>query len=195
MEKSAADITAGIENAALRDILTRIISVNKERRAEHEAAGGTVCPRCHAWLTAGQVCRCKPAAPPASSLIGEQPPPELAEFDAKQKRRELIMSALRRRPTLTLKDVQRKLKDATWSEFSTARTELTERLRKEAWRIMDTLPAGAPLPRDLRRLCEELAAVFNGITFELCGEYVVRRALRPKLAEAYYSDKACPWTK
>ena len=184
-----AAVCGGITNPQLGRLLATIWAEDRAARAEHVAAGGSFCPRCKCWLKAGQVCRCKPSEPVQMPLK----PAETAPFDATQKRVALIAKGLEKKPWLTLKDVQRKLPDATWNDFAAARSGLVERYRKQAWSIMDTLQAGAPLPPELRRLCEQLVSTAHGRTFESCGQYLIKSALKPKLAEAYLTDKACPW--
>ncbi|MBQ7567186.1 hypothetical protein IJT17_00095 [bacterium] len=172
------------------------------------------CVRCNRLVKPGHICKpspsakasaTSPAAPPArtSARPSKQPanaaagpsnhPPELAHLEASQRRIALIAKGLERKPWLMLKDVQRKLPDTVWDEFAAARSGLVARYRKEAWAIMDTLQAGAPLPPKLRRLCELIVATTHGRTFESCGQYLIRSALKPKLAEAYLSNRACPW--
>ncbi|MDO5297735.1 MAG: hypothetical protein Q4F00_14090 [bacterium] len=181
--------TAPIKDRQLGDLVAKMWAANRAARNEHVAKGGSFCPRCKCWLKAGQVCHCKPSAPVQTPLK----PPEIAPLEAAQKRIALITKGLEKKPWLTLKDVQRKLPDATWNDFATARSNLVERYRKEAWVIMDTLEAGAPLTPELRCLCEQLVATAHGRTFESCGQYLVKSALKPKLAEAYLTNKACPW--
>ena len=181
--------TASIRNRQLGDLLAKMWAEDRAARAEHITNGGSFCPRCNCWLNAGQVCRCAPSKPVQMPLK----PAETAPFDAAQKRIALIAKGLEKKPWLTLKDVQRKLPEATWNDFAAARSGLVERYRKEAWKIMDTLTAGAPLPAELRRLCELIVATHHGRTFESCGQYLIKSALKPKLAEAYLTNKACPW--
>ena len=185
--------TAPISNRYLGDLLAKMWAEDRARREEHIANGGSFCPRCKCWLKAGQVCYCKPPEDSSKPVQTPLKPPEIAPLEAAQKRIALIMKGLEKKPWLALKDVQRKLPEATWNDFASARSGLVERYRKEAWGIMDTLTAGAPLPPELRRLCEQIVATHHGRTFESCGQYLIKSALKPKLAEAYLTNKACPW--
>lgn len=181
--------TSSISDCTVAAALAKLWALNRAQRADHVAAGGSFCPRCHCWLKPGQTCHCKP-------VVKQQPPPsppELSALEASHQLIETIIKGLECRPWLTLKEVQRKFPDATWNDFSTARSEQVERLRKQAWAQMDTLRDGAPLPSKLRTLCEQLVATKHGRTFESCGNWAIRDALKPKLADAYLQDKACPW--
>lgn len=183
--------TASIHNRQIADLLAKMWAKDRADKAEFIANGGSFCPRCHCRLKPGQTCHCKPSA--GSVPAPAQAARETALFEETQARIELITTELETKPWLMLRDVRRKLPDATWNDFAAARARLEERLRKEAWRIMDTLPAGAPLPEELRRLCAQIVATHHGRSFDSCGAFLINSALKPKLAEAYLTNKACPW--
>ncbi len=186
-----ASATASIQNRHIADLLAKTWAKDRADREEFIAAGGSFCPRCRCKLKPGQTCYCKPSA--GSATAPTQEARETAPFEETQTRIALIIKELETKPWLMLRDVQRKLRGTTWNDFAAARARLEERLRKEAWRIMDTLPAGAPLPEELRRLCAQIVATHHGRDFNSCGQFLINSALKPKLAEAYLTNKACPW--
>ena len=180
-----AAITSTIKSPAA-ETLAKIWALSREHREERLAAGETICPRCKSWLQPGQTCSCAPTKGAAQQPVQER-------IDTLQKLAVAITTGLERNPCITLRQVQRKLPNATWADFSAARTALVERYRREAWAIMDALRPGQPLPASLRILCERIVATSSGIAFSECCEYVVRKALKPKLADAFMTNRACPW--
>ncbi len=109
-------------------------------------------------------------------------------------RRHAIERRLAGEPWLTRSDLLEDFPDLSPEDFLEIRTRLRSRLEQSIWAGIRALPAGAPLPENLRSLLVELVMLTTGLPAHRLDARHVRHALCPTLARAYLEDRACgPW--
>lgn len=71
------------------------------------------------------------------------------------------------------------------------RNHLCSQLRRNAWIFMNSLQPGQSLPAQLRTILIDLAVMTTNLPPEQLTEAIIKRALKPMLAQAYISDQVC----
>lgn len=109
--------------------------------------------------------------------------------EARRERRSRIFRALGRQPWLTHRDLVSDFPDLTGEEFLSLRRRLRSVWTKNIWDGLRALPAGTPLPPDIRTTIVDLVMLRTQLPSHQLDNRHVKFALGKMLAKAYLSDR------